>query len=452
MSDVTMTRPDLLLSEQMSVHHHSAFMELGAGRILQSSGKWFSLSQDSGLSWSEPFQRLDKDGELVGGGGTSLVKLDNNSIGLSATGGREDAASEETLEERIARQERGHRNAHIVFWRSDDGGETWESPVRVTPEGLKCQALHDVMKRTSSGRLVLPVFLLLGKNNGPHDDIPPRPGVLAANQFVPVTGHWFDPHGPSCVSVYYSDDDGCTWQSNHDGEVVLLLDWNATYSYVAEPTVTEVLPGTLLMLMRTQLGRLYQAWSYDTAETWTRPQPTSLAASTTPAQIRTLDNGHLLAVWNQEGEQDIRHGMSRQRLSSAISRNGGSVWEFFQNIESSVEGTRVEPGPIKRQQPEEIYFQPGQPAPERDPKHIVPSMRRGILSYPSVLALTDRVIVSYGYITYKMHPTRAQWIINRNEEPSYRTKIKILPLNWFYGGKEPADNPFLTRASDPALP
>ena len=452
MTHIPMTRPDLMLTENLSVHHHSAFVELSDGRILQASGRRFSISQDGGLTWSEPFQRRDKNGGPVGGGGSSLVNLDGNSIGLAAIGGSEEPTPDETLQERIARQERGRMSAHMAFWRSDDGGETWEAPVRVTPEGLKCQALHDVLMRTSSGRLVLPVFLLLGKNTGPYEEKPPSPGTLVNGQFINVTSHWFDPHGPSCVSVYYSDDDGRTWVPNHDGEVVLLLDWNATYSYVAEPTVTEVTPGTLLMLMRNQLGRLFQAWSYDNAETWTRPQPTSLAAGTTPAQVRTLDSGHILVVWNQEGEEDIKRGMSRQRMSSAISRNGGSVWEFFQNIESAIEGTRVEPGPIKRQQPEDVYFLPGKPAPERDPVHIVPGKRRGIWSYPSVLTLPDRVIVSYGYIRYEEHPTRAHWTTSVNEEPGYRTKIKVLPLNWFYGGKEPADNPFLPRAHEPASP
>ncbi len=31
-------------------------------------------------------------------------------------------------------------------------------------------------------------------------------------------------------------------------------------------------------------------------------------------------------------------------------------------------------------------------------------------------------------------------------------KLKVLPLTWFYGGKEPADNPFLPRAHEPATP
>ena len=35
---------------------------------------------------------------------------------------------------------------------------------------------------------------------------------------------------------------------------------------------------------------------------------------------------------------------------------------------------------------------------------------------------------------------------------SIRQKQKVLPLKWFYGGKEPADNPFLKEAYEPAKP
>ena len=35
---------------------------------------------------------------------------------------------------------------------------------------------------------------------------------------------------------------------------------------------------------------------------------------------------------------------------------------------------------------------------------------------------------------------------------SIRQKQKVLPLKWFYGGKEPADNPFLRAVYEPAKP
>jgi hypothetical protein len=295
------------------------------------------------------------------------------------------------------------------------------------------------------------VYISLGQSTGPNDVKPPASGKLVNGQWVSTAAHFFDPRF-SCSYVCYSDDDGRTWQRNKDGELIILLDWNATYSYTNEPSVTEVEPGKLLMFMRTGLGRLFCAWSYDNGETWTRPQATSLAASTAPSQIRTLPNGHLMVVWNQESEGEVKRGYNRTRLSAAISRNGGSVWEFFQNVESMHEETRVEPGPIRPVRPAEYHFEPGVPVPEREKEHILPVKFHGRWSYPSVLVLKDRVLIAHTYSVYEEHPTRAELVLSSRQEGGFNQKLKVLPLTWFYGGKEPADNPFLPRAQEPARP
>ena len=252
--------------------------------------------------------------------------------------------------------------------------------------------------------------------------------------------------------VVYSDDDGRTWERNRDGDLMILFGWNGPHGGVGEPSVTEVSPGTLIMLMRCNFGRLFQAWSYDNGETWTRPMPTSLASSPAPAQIRTLPNGHLLAVWSQESFEENQQGYNRLRLSSAISRNGGSVWKFFQNVESIFETTRAEPGPIEPLYPAELEVNPGRPALERDPRFITPDVEFGRWSYPSVFVMDDRVFITTSYHVYEDHPSKAQLVLRKSGEGVMNQKLKILPMKWFYGGKEPADNPFLPRAHEPASP
>ena len=32
------------------------------------------------------------------------------------------------------------------------------------------------------------------------------------------------------------------------------------------------------------------------------------------------------------------------------------------------------------------------------------------------------------------------------------SRLKVLPIKWFYGGKEPANNPFLKETYEPAKP
>ena len=438
MSNVPMTRPDEVLAVHNTRYFHSStFVELDDGRVLHAASRTFTTSDDGGLTWSGESQRRDIDGNEVGGGGTSLVKLSGNGIGLAGmVQGKDDPRAK----------------SGVVFWRSEDAGETWEPPVRVTPHGIATHIYQDVLLRTSSGRLIMPVYLSMGQGMGPGDVKPPSNGKLVHNQWVSTSAHFFDPHF-SAVRVFYSDDDGRSWQPNKDGELIILLDWSTTFSYNGEPSVAEVSPGTLLLMTRTGLGRHFQAWSYDDGETWTRLQPSPLAAGTSPAQVRSIPaTGHLLMVWNQENEEEIKRGYNRTRLSAAVSRNGGSVWEFFQNIESIHEATRVEPGPVRALRPEEYHFEPGVPAPERDAQHVLQYDFHGRWSYPSVFVMKDRVLVAYTYSVYEEHPTKAQLVLSRDKDGAPNQTLKVLPLSWFYGGKEPADNPFLPRAQEPASP
>jgi hypothetical protein len=437
-----MTRPhEALAIHETRFFHDSSFVQLEDGRLLHAAGGEFTTSEDGGLTWSSAYRCTDTEGRTVGSSGTSLVRLADDGVGLAGMAHDPEARSPD---ERT-------RSTYMVFWRSLNGGRTWEPPVRVSPPGMTTHAYQDVLLRTSSGRLVLPVYSYFGQASGPGDQNPPACGKLVNNQWVSTAAHFYDPHF-TCVYVCWSDDDGRTWQRNRDGELMILLDWGTSFSYVNEPSVTEVAPGRLLMLMRTGLGRLFQAWSTDSGETWTRPQPTSLAASPAPAQIRTLPTGHLLAVWNQEGEDEVLRGYNRTRISAAVSRNGGSVWEFYQNVESLHETTRVEPGPIRAVRPAEYHFAPGQPAPERDGDAILDNPVHGRWSYPSVCVLQDRVIIAHTYSIYSEHPTVARLTLSNQAEGSFNQKFKVLPLTWFYGGRLPADNPFLAMAYEDARP
>ena len=105
------------------------------------------------------------------------------------------------------------------------------------------------------------------------------------------------------------------------------------------------------------------------------------------------------------------------------------------------EETRVEPGPIRPVRPAEYHFEPGLPVPEREREHILPVGFHGRWSYPSVFAMKDRVLIAHTYSVYEQHPTRAELILSSRKPGGFNQKLKVLPLTWFYGDKEPADNP-----------
>ena len=455
MSNVPMTLPELMIAvHDTSCGHSSTFVELDDGRVLHHAGYWCNHSEDGGVTWSKLEGRVkDINGDDVGGAECSLVRLsEKQSIGLAAR------LRDEPVDASWPLPPNG---CHFKFWCSNDNGLTWQPPVRMSAPGTSTAGYQDTFLRTGSGRIVLPVFNCIGQKRNRKDSTLPFwftghqhssiAGKLVNNKFLPTGGHFFDARF-TCVYFLYSDDDGRTWQRNEDAELVPHLDWNTASSYCNETSVTEVSPGRLLAMMRNGLGRLLQAWSNDNGQTWTQPQPTCLAADTTPAQIRTLPNGHLLCVWNQHSETETKQGYNRTRVSSAVSRNGGSVWEFFQNVQSMFETTRVEPGPIHGVRPAELYSEPGQPALQREAQHVVSRDSHVRWGYPSVLVMKDRVLIAHTYTIFEEHPTRADMVQSSKGEDAVNQKLKVLPLKWFYGGKEPCDNSFLEEAYEPAKP
>ena len=95
MSNVPMTRPE----EALAIHetryfHSSTFTELEDGRVLHAAGTQFNTSDDGGITWSESFSHADTEGNPVGGGGTSLVRLSGSGIGLAAMQRPSDGSSE----------------------------------------------------------------------------------------------------------------------------------------------------------------------------------------------------------------------------------------------------------------------------------------------------------------------------------------------------------------------
>ncbi len=118
MNNVPMTRPEEMLAEHETYFSTSmTFVELRDGRILQAGGPKFTMSEDGGLTWSEPFERRDRDGNLIGVSGKALVNLSDNGIGFAA-----DIRADDVLRSQ-QRLPWNRDRAHAVFWRSEDGGE-----------------------------------------------------------------------------------------------------------------------------------------------------------------------------------------------------------------------------------------------------------------------------------------------------------------------------------------
>ncbi len=197
--------------------------------------------------------------------------------------------------------------------RSRDEGRTFSEPAPIwshQPLGFA----SGVMKRLSTGRLVLPV----GRQTG---------AIWSA------TDH-------EVVGAAVSDDDGATWREPNSWADLPLRG-------AMEPQMEELRDGCLLMVVRTQLGAVFQSHSSDGGLTWSKPQTTGLRSpESCPELVRIPQTGDLLLVWNT-APYDPKFGShygKRSPLTVAVSNDDGATWMRVKDIET--DPTRAFTNPV----------------------------------------------------------------------------------------------------------
>jgi sialidase-1 len=153
-----------------------------------------------------------------------------------------------------------------------------------------------VVKRLDTGRLLLPILRQTGLVWSPTD-------------------HWV-------AGCLFSDDDGASWQTSQT--------WlDLPMRGAMEPHVAQLSDGRVMMVMRTQLGAIFQSLSSDGGTTWSKPQTSSIPApESCPELVNIPDSTDLMLAWNNS-EYDMHfasHYGKRNPLSVAISKDNGATW------------------------------------------------------------------------------------------------------------------------------
>ena len=302
----------------------------------------------------------------------------------------------------------------MYFWKSTDGAKTWSDRVLMGPKGAPYHG--NAMIQTRTGRLVIGVR----EGRSFHAGIYEPAGAYGTidGKRIKVEGHGHDPEICLCFA-YYSDDRGSTWNRS-EADVWIWKDNGLGGMWLAdEPNVAELKDGRLVMFLRTTLGRLYRSISADGGRRWSIPEPTSLPTSVSPCSLeRVPDNdytlaagraGDLLCVWNNVSREEVRKGLRRARLCSAVSKDDGNTWQHVRTLVA-------------------IGLPPLDEMAERSP----PAMTRadkelgelpmpfGSASYPDITIDGDQVFVQY-YMSF------------RRPSMSAGGRLHIQPLDWFYG-------------------
>jgi len=134
---------------------------------------------------------------------------------------------------------------------------------------------------------------------------------------------------------------------------------------------------------------------------------------------RIPSTGDLLLIWNQASIEEILDGLSRHRLSTAISKDGGLTWRHFHNLESLDNRAQLADPPSTPHVYRMVDYEYRQPA-----DHTRYSAAPGCLRicYPTVVfdAREAAITYDYGYGPGKFENASA-------------TKIQVVSLDWLYG-------------------
>jgi sialidase-1 len=208
-----------------------------------------------------------------------------------------------------------------VCW-SRDECQTFSAPVAIWSRSSHHGGSQGDLRQLTSGRIIVPVMYIEG--TALQDD-----------------GKGLAPSNLVSAGCFYSDDDGKRWREC------------ASYAYLPmrgamEPKIEELKDGRLLMVMRNQLGSVFQSHSEDGGVTWSKPQTTGLRApESCPGLLRIPQTGDLLLIWNDSPyDPKFDHYGVRSPLSLSISKDEGRTWRKSKAIETDPQWEFTNPAAI----------------------------------------------------------------------------------------------------------
>jgi len=248
---------------------------------------------------------------------------------------------------------------HIYGVVSRDGGKTW-GEKRLIEHNVGCQTGRPSFLKTSDGTLWMfyygfvklaeratdsqsDLWVVQSKDQGKtwtHRQKIFKGFTGATNGAIQTkSGHIIVPFSymvdpmrlvSACV---VSADQGKTWKLSQAIDLGKLGGYG-DHAGALEPTVAELRDGRIWMLIRTNKGEFYQAFSTDKSLSWSDPTPTSIFSPNAPGFLKRLASGRLALVWNlidadqsagwKSGQKPTTN--QRNQLAIALSDSDGKTW------------------------------------------------------------------------------------------------------------------------------
>ena len=216
---------------------------------------------------------------------------------------------------------------------SDHGGRRWSAARTVLTIADEPQrwGLPEALAGRD-GRIHL--FFLRRRDGDPHgtetgEDDKPAARAAGASRCIDI---W---HCRSGIDTLDFEPPRCVWHG-YTGAL------NSVYGAV-EPVAVELGDGRVWMVIRTQMGRFYEAFSRDGLH-WSDPRPTRLLSSDSPAGLVRLADGRIVLLWNNCLRFPYAYG-GRHVLHAAISADDGASWRGFREVYR--DPRNAEPPPVR---------------------------------------------------------------------------------------------------------
>lgn len=251
------------------------------------------ISSDDGRTWSKPHQVVGREG-MMNVMSASLLRLADGRIALFY----------------LVKNSMTDCRLHMLI--SADEAASWQQPTLCMPENGYFVVNNDRVIQLKSGRLIVPA--------AQHH--------YAATKDIPASGR-------GEATCFLSDDSGKTWRR---AEATLIAPRKSRSGY-QEPAVVELKDGSLLMLIRTDLGSQFSSTSTDGGENWAPAVPTDLSSPVSPCSIKRVPTTReLMVIWNDHHAIPPALANKRTPFSVALSSDEGKTWRPSKTLEADPNG------------------------------------------------------------------------------------------------------------------
>lgn len=271
------------------------------------------VSRDGGISWSRSDKTeimFDGDGENIMS--VSFLRLKSGALAI------------------FYAKKNSQGDCRPVMRVSGDEAASWGTMRYCVPDSDRAYYTlnNDRAVRLKTGRIVLP---------------------LARFKTLKDGAGW-DESGEILCAL--SDDDGQNWRL---GKAIRGFAPDGRRVRMQEPGAIEMKSGRLLVWARTDDGRQYRMFSDDGGETLSAAKPWNLLSPLSPASVKRLSDGRLIALWNDHGRHpEYAKGSKaippryrrvsqwgnghRAPLTIAVSFDDGEIWSDCIDLETDPEG------------------------------------------------------------------------------------------------------------------